>query len=169
MLQKSYHGINDLLISQFTFIVTEERTRKIGFIILATDNVSIIFPACNCDETQIAQCNENIPLGSLSATNIHPEAPESLPVIDVTPCGIISNHSCFSLATAQIKAKQSGVEALFDFGKREKAEVFAHWQFCGSAEETLTDSTQLNAGPAGRTESTEFWESQSPHTMPFNA
>ena len=62
MLQKSYHGINDLLISQFTFIVTEERTRKIGFIILATDNVSIIFPACDCDETRIAQCNENIPL-----------------------------------------------------------------------------------------------------------
>ena len=147
---------------QFTFIVTEERTRKIGFIILATDNVSNIFPACNCDETQIAQCNENISHCSLSATNIHPEAPESLPVIDVTPCGIISNHSCFSFATAQIKAKQSGVEALFDFGKREKAEVFAHWQFCGSAEETLTDSTQLNAGPAGRTESTEFWESQSP-------
>ena len=60
MLQKSYHGINDLLISQFTFIVTEERTRKIGFIILATDNVSIIFSTC--DETRIAQCNENIPL-----------------------------------------------------------------------------------------------------------
>ena len=60
MLQKSYHGINDLLISQFTFIVTEERTRKIGFIILATDNVSIILPAC--DETRIAQCKENIPL-----------------------------------------------------------------------------------------------------------
>ena len=86
-------------------------------------------------------------------------------MIDVTPFCIISNHSCFSLATAQIKAKQSGVEALFDFGKREKAEVFAHWQFCGSAEETLTDSTQLNAGPAGRTESTEFWESQS-HRVP---
>ena len=112
MLQKSYRGINDLLISQFTFIVTEERTRKIGFIILATDNVSIIFPACNCDETQIAQCNENIPHCSLSATNIHPEAPESLPVIDVTPCGIISNHSCFSLGTAQLKAKQAGVECL---------------------------------------------------------
>ena len=60
MLQKSYRGINDLLISQFTFIVTEERTRKIGFITLATDNVSIIFPACY--ETRIAQCNENIPL-----------------------------------------------------------------------------------------------------------
>ena len=83
-------------------------------------------------------------------------------MIDVTPCCIISNHSCFSLATAQLKANQAGVEALFDFDKRVKAEVFAHWQFCGSAEETLTDSTQLNAGPAGRTESTEFWESQSP-------
>ena len=51
---------------------------------------------------------------------------------------------------------------LFDFDKKVKAEVLAHWQFCGSAEETLTDSTQLNAGPAGRTESTEFWDSQSP-------
>ena len=107
MLQKSYRGINDLLISQFTFIVTEERTRKIGFIILATDNVSIILPAC--DETRIAQCNENIPLGSLSATNIHPEAPESLYVIDAIPCCIISNYSCFSLGTPQIKAKQAGV------------------------------------------------------------
>ena len=109
MHQKSYHEGNDLLFSQFTFMVTEETTRKIGFIILATDNVSIIFQAC--DVTRIAQCNENISHYSLSATNIHPEAPESLHVIDVTPCCIISNHS-FSLATAQIKTKQAGVECL---------------------------------------------------------
>merc|ERR1712038_1928166 len=101
MHQQSYRERNDLLIFQFTFIVTEERTRKIGFIILATDNVTIIFQAC--DVTRMAQCNENISHYSLSATNIHPEGPESLHVIDVTPCCIISNYSCFSLCTAQIK------------------------------------------------------------------
>ena len=73
------------------------------------------------DETQIAQCNENIPHCSLSATNIHPEAPESLPVIDVTPCGIISNHSCFSLGTAQLKAKQAGVECLVWFWQKSES------------------------------------------------
>ena len=62
MHQKSYHEGNDLLFSQFTFMVTEEKTRKIGFIILATDNVAIILP--ECDETWIDKYNENIPLFS---------------------------------------------------------------------------------------------------------